>query len=151
MEQYDPIQPDEIILRRIPESQVGTDDPRWPLPAGFDPHRTNDTDGLSVYREKHHSPEQVAGFRTKGTKPTWVARISAKSIIDLGLTLIPDPRGPEYGLPARPGHALIKEINSDHRKSDKVAEWKQGLVSKVIDVAGGDTGFAAPNAPSDET
>lgn len=120
--------------------------PRRPLPAGFGPHRDNDTDGLSVYREKYHTPEQVAGYRTKGTKPMWIARLSAKSITDLGLTLKPDPRGPENGLPARPGHALIVEMNSNTRKSDEVEQWKQQLLSVIVSVEGGAAGFAAPVA-----
>lgn len=125
---------------------MGAGNPRRPLPDGFDPHRTKDTDGLSVYREKYHTPEQVAGFRTKGTKPTWIARLQAKSITDLGLTLKPDPRRPEDGLPARPGHSLIVEMNSAARKSNAVEQWKQQLLSSVIDVDGGENGFPAPVA-----
>ena len=146
MEQNDPIQPDEIILRRVPEDQMGSGNPRLPLPDGFDPHRTNDADGLSVYREKYHTPAQAAGFRTRGSKPTWIARLRAKSITDLGLTLKPDPREPEDGLPARPGHALIVEMNTPARKSDAVEQWKQQLLSSVIGVEGGDAGFPAPVA-----
>jgi len=146
VEPSDSIQPDEIILRRVPQDQMGSDTPRRPLPDGFDPHRTRDTDGLSVYREKHHSAQEVASLRTKPGKPTWIARITAKSITDLGLTLRPDPREPEDGLPARPGHALIVELNSDMRKSDAVAQWKQQLLASVISVEGGATGFAAPVA-----
>ncbi|MBL8876406.1 MAG: hypothetical protein JNM86_11480 [Phycisphaerae bacterium] len=146
MEQNDPIQSDEIILRRVQEDQMGSGNPRWPLPDGFSPHRTNDGDGLSVYREKYHTPAQVAGFRTKGSKPTWIARLRAKSITDLGLTLKPDPRESEDGLPARPGHALIVEMNTPSRKSDAVEQWKQQLLSSVVEVEGGDAGFPAPAA-----
>jgi len=144
VEPHDPIQPDEIILRRIPEAQMGVVGTRCPLPDGFDPHRTADVDGLSVYREKYHTPSQVAGFRTKGSQPTWIARLRAKAITDLGLTLKPDPLDPEDGLPARPGHALILEINSPARKSDAVEQWKRQLLASVVGVVGGDTGFAAP-------
>lgn len=53
VEQTDPILPVEILLRRIPEAQMSSGVPREPLPDAFDPHKTNDADGLSVYREKY--------------------------------------------------------------------------------------------------
>lgn len=127
---------------------MGLDAPRWPLPDAFGPHPDNDTDGLSVYREKYHTPAEVAAFRTKGTKPTWIARLSAKSIADMGLSLTPDPRDPDHGLPARAGHALIVEMNSRTRKSDDVQQWKQQLVAAIVSVEGGAMGFAAPTAPT---
>ncbi|MCC6677087.1 MAG: hypothetical protein IT436_08080 [Phycisphaerales bacterium] len=147
MEQNDPIHPDEIILRRVREEHMGTGTPRLPLPDAFDPDRDKDGDGLSVYREKYHNAEAVAAFRTKGKKPSWVVKITARSISDYGLTLRADPRPPEYGLPARPGHALIVEMNSQARKSNSVEQWKQQLLSSVIGVEGGANGFAAPTAP----
>lgn len=154
VEQCDPIQPDEIILRRVPEDQMDGSDPRRPLPDAFDPHRVNDVDGLSVYREKYHIAAEVAGLRTRGSKPTWVARLRARSITDLGLTLKPDPKESEGGLPARPGHALIVEMNTGARKSDAVEQWKRQLLEKIINVEGGDAGFpapaAAPAAPSSD-
>lgn len=151
VEQTDPILPVEILLRRIPEAQMSSGVPREPLPDAFDPHKTNDADGLSVYREKYHSPAEVAEYRTKGTTPSWVARIPARAITELGLTLRPDPRGAEGGLPARPGHALIVELNSAARKTNAVEEWKRQLVAAVTSVEGGDTGFAPPRRPSSQT
>lgn len=146
VEQSDPIHPDEIILRRVREAHMTTDTPRWPLPDAFDPDKLRDEDGLSVYREKYHTPQEVAALRTKGKGPCWVVRVPAKSILNLGLTLRPDGRKPEVGLPSRPGHALIVEMNSGTRKSDAVEQWKRQLVSSVIAVDGGDAGFPPPAA-----
>lgn len=128
---------------------MGNGTPRLPMADGFDPHKIKDTNGLSVYREKYPSPEQVAGFRTKGTKPSWVVKLRAQSVIDAGLTLIAAPREAADGLPAQQGHALIVEINSAARKSDLVEQWKRQLLASIIGVEGGDNGFAAPVAATD--
>lgn len=134
--QVDEIHVEEVILRRIPEAQMDFGSPRMPLPDGFAPHSTNDTDGLSVYREKHHSPADIAGFRTRGTKPMWVVKIPVQKMNDLGLTLRPDPLKATASLPAQPGHALIVDMNSKNRKSDQVENWKRQLVEAAVEVVG---------------
>jgi hypothetical protein len=109
----------------------------------FDPSK-NDSDGLSVYRERYHSASEVAAMRTKGTSPTWVVRLRASSILQLGLALQPDPRPTEDGLPNRPGHALISSMRSENRSTDEVKNWMMQLQAIVLDVMGGDDGFPAP-------
>ena len=80
MEPNDPIQPEEIMLRRVPEARMGDGSPRWPLPDAFDPTKPDarrgtlgDVDGISVYRRHFHTPKEAADFRTKSKSQTWMA------------------------------------------------------------------------------
>jgi hypothetical protein len=135
MQPNDPIQPEEIVLRRVPEVDMDISLPGRPLPAAFDPNK-NDTHGISVYRESFHTPEEAAGFRTKSKRKTWVARLKASSITALGLTIKPDPLEKRGELPEQPGHALIVELRTENRKSKEVDDWKELLVAAVISVEG---------------
>jgi hypothetical protein len=136
MQPNDPIQPEEIILRRVPEAQMDPSEPRWPRIEAFGPHPYNDTDGLSVYRAKFHTPAEAAGFRTKSKKKTWIAMLKASSITALGLTLRPDPLEKTEDLPEQPGHALIVEMRTEQRLSYDVDQWKNSLLAAVIGVEG---------------
>ena len=133
VEPNDPIQAEEIILRRIPEAKMSSDAPRRPMPDAFDPHK-KDTDGLSVYREHFHSAEEVCDFRTVSKNKAWVAKLKASSIFALGLTIEPDPLDEIQGQRRKQvGHCLIKEMNAANSKSDKVEQWKRHLAALVLD------------------
>lgn len=105
---------EEAILRRIPASPAYVDlDPGAEQAVSrlaFQPHKENDTDGLSVYRRLFLSPRAVAATREK---PSFVAELLAARIRGLGLSVEPDPlvSGP-------PGHALIPELTAEMRKND---------------------------------
>jgi hypothetical protein len=131
-----PVHPDEIILRRVPEQKMELD--RCHVSAdAFAPHATNDAGGISVYREQFHSPTEVTQtFRSGGTKPVWCARLRAGDLFKIGLSVNPDPLGPDERLPERLGHALIPEINSGNAKSKETAQYKQRLKKAVFEIVG---------------
>jgi hypothetical protein len=108
----EPITADEFVLRRIHKSQCNASLVPPILPLGFRPGK-EDTDGLSVYREKEISPAQLAAA---GRKPGeyYVVRLSVQALHQLGLTLkTADPAdGP-------PGHAVIPELNQKAYQQDK--------------------------------
>ena len=74
-----------------------------------------DTAGLSVYREKHVTPKEVA---STGRKPAeyYVVRLSVQALGALNLTVLADEQG--GGLP---GHALIPEINASTYEENREA------------------------------
>jgi len=136
VEPNDPIQPEEIVLRRVPEAQMNGGPPFNLSANAFDPHPTRDTDGLSVYRRAFHTPQEAADFRTKSKSRAWVAELPVSAITALGLTIEPKPLDATADLPAQPGHAVIPALNSADRKAPKVDEWKQQLVAAVTHVNG---------------
>src|SRR5262249_7787977 len=95
---------EEFVLRRIHRNHV---DPGPPLLVGFTAFRPTpeDTAGLSVYREQHTAPADVA---SSGRKPGeyYVARLSVQALREMGLTVVADEQaaGPA-------GHALIPELS----------------------------------------
>lgn len=93
-----------------------------------------DIDGLSLFRELFHTPEEVGRvLRTQGTTPAWVARLRASDIFSLGLSLVPNPLD-ESKHPngvAQPGHVLIPEISVATASSSEVIELQQRLAALV--------------------
>ena len=112
-DRQDSIGQDEFVLRRIHRNHCSRDLPRTIHFAAFRPSR-EDTMGLSVFRELYVSAAQVAA---SGRKPGeyFVARLSVKSLKDLGLTVFPDA-----DLSAPPGHALIPELALAEYERDKL-------------------------------
>lgn len=113
----DQIVPDELLLRRIPNS------PDYINPALEQPvsrlafRPTNaDSDGLSVFRALFSTPENVS---ESGRNPNevWVATIAARAIIELKLSVIPSPtpEGPR-------GHSLIPEICYAAKETTRVQQ-----------------------------
>ncbi|MCW5769439.1 MAG: hypothetical protein KIT19_12230 [Phycisphaeraceae bacterium] len=136
MEPNDPIQPEEIILRRVPEAQMNGGPPFNLSANAFDPHPTRDTDGLSVYRRVFHTPQDAADFRTKSKSKAWVAELPASAIIAMGLTIDPRPLDGTADMPAQPGHAVLRELNSANRKTSQADRWRQQLLASVTTVTG---------------
>ena len=136
MEPHEPVQPEEILLRRVPEAHMGDGQSPWPLAMAFAPRSNGDEDGLSVYRKIFHTPQHAADFRTKSTSKSWVAELRAADVFALGLTVEPLPLGPTSELPSQPGHAVLRELNSTNRKTKRAEECKQQLLAAVIAVTG---------------
>jgi hypothetical protein len=104
--QYDPITPDEYVLRRI-LNKFDRYDPSLAIPVqryAFAPNE-KDRDGLSVFRELFVTPEGVArtGPNSAGY---YVARLAVSELLKLGLTVVPDPLED-----APPGHAMVPELS----------------------------------------
>ena len=112
MNQQEPVNPEEFILRRIHRNYYDAKQPIPVLPAAFRPTH-DDVAGLSVFREKHISAAAVASAgRSPGAYH--VVRLSVQALNALGLTVAPDD---EPGSP--PGHALIVELGLSAYRRDK--------------------------------
>lgn len=111
MDEHSPVSSDEIVYRRVPAQPTYIDLslPILLTPLAFYPHQ-NDTDGLSVYRALFVQPGEIA---ERHSKPCFVVRLQVAWLLDLELTLIPDPR------PPLPGHTLIPELRRDEYEQDK--------------------------------
>jgi hypothetical protein len=103
---------DEFILRRIHKSHSAPLGPQIILPAAFRPSQ-EDITGLSVFREHLVTAAEVAAA---GRKPGeyYVARLSVRTLRDLGFTVIDDDQ--PNGLR---GHALIPELGLEAYQRNK--------------------------------
>ena len=101
-----PVDPDETVLRRIPEI-AGYYDPSKAPPVGVVAFRPtpDDTDGLSFYLEKETSAAELIASGKPGKHYT-VARMRAGDLYELGLHLIPDQQPGDL-----PGHLILPEGN----------------------------------------
>lgn len=131
-----PVLPDEFVLRRIPRDRYDSSlaDPIQRV--AFEPHKTNDVDGLSLFRADFVTPQELsaAGPSAKGYV---VARLRVKDILDLQLSLVPapDPTQP-------PGHCLIPKLNSLFHKTQK--QKARELELSLAQLAGRDVVYIEP-------
>ena len=115
----EPIEDDELLYRRVPTVHYSS----GLSPEAFAPHKTNDTDGLSLTRAKYNSLDDAAKGRPG--KEYYVAVFRASDLRDIvNVQIEPDPQ------PHDSGHVLIPEMNSDNRKAQETAERK--LAMKVV-------------------
>lgn len=114
--QEDDIQDNEFILRRIPNSvgYIISDDTEPVNRISFKP-TDQDGDGISLYRELFASAKSVAeaGNNKNGY---YVVRMTAQSIRELGLEIVPNPICGEL-----PGHSLIPDLNCNMNKNESKA------------------------------
>src|SRR5437879_3703895 len=106
--QGDLVDNSEVIFRRIPKS-MGWYDPKTNVvrPEAFNP-RDVDVIGISVYRAKHRSIEEVArGLSKHGY---YVAVLEAGSLRAAGIEIRVDD-------PDDPGHAILPDLRADNRDS----------------------------------
>ncbi|RLA52192.1 MAG: hypothetical protein DRR42_08200 [Gammaproteobacteria bacterium] len=124
----DNILPAELLLRRILNrgEEIDFTLPRPVQGLAFSPN-IHDSDGLSLFREKFSSPEDVA---RSGRNPRgyYVAQIPASEILDLGVTLVPDPQTDTL-----PGHSLIPELTYSSSK-----QYKRELRNKLAQLVNKD-------------
>ena len=133
-----PIDPNELILRRIP-AREGYYEPRKvpPVSKGAFQPSGRDIDGLSFNLEREVSAETLAMSGTVGT-PYAVARLRAGDLYALGLTLVPDQQpgdlpGHLIGLPLRKKVRSMTEFPVRHFLSDEaVAHVGEGLLSRTL-------------------
>lgn len=120
----EPIEDDELLYRRVPEHPPFYDpatDPK-PTPQAFRPHR-KDTAGLSVYRAKYKTPEQVA-VNPRG-KRYYVAVLRAGDLRDGGIEVVPRPESED------PGHAVLPQLTYENRQTDAAEEAAVLLAEKL--------------------
>jgi hypothetical protein len=119
MDEHDPVNDGEFVYRRVhrtffnPIAQIAVQF------AAFRPNQ-NDTTGLSVFRAGFSGgPEDVlANLPPEKAKDYYVARLAVRDLLDLGLTVKPEP------VPGGPlGHAVIPQLNWPDYLAQK-QRWK---------------------------
>lgn len=134
-----PVSVDEEVYRRIPANSDYYV-PSLPVPIQRVAFRPNerDVDGLSVFRTSFVSAQELAN---SGRKPGnyYITQLSVRAIVDLGLTLVPDPQEDQL-----PGHCLIPELSFDAAEQDKnrskeIQRELAKIASKYVVHSPGDT------------
>ncbi|MBI1827540.1 MAG: hypothetical protein HY287_09590 [Planctomycetes bacterium] len=110
----EPIDKDEIVLRRIPATfewyNPGLGKPiAW---VAFKPNE-NDRSGISVWRRKYRPPCEVAARNAKPGRRYYVLGLRVALLRAIGITVEPSP------LEGGPGHANLVNLSSDAYRRDK--------------------------------
>jgi hypothetical protein len=108
-----PIAPEEFVLRRVHKNHVDPGPPVVISYVGFRP-TPDDTEGLSVYRERLVTAAEVAASGRKSGE-YFVARLSVRDLHALGLSVVADERAPGLA-----GHAIIPELSFPEYQRDKL-------------------------------
>ena len=106
MDEQDPVEDSEFVYRRIPRIYY---DSHLPIPIQREAFRpnANDATGLSIFRAKFAQPlDTLANVDANKAKDYYVARLCARDLRALGLTVAPEPI---TGGPL--GHADIPELS----------------------------------------
>ncbi len=111
-----PVEEHEFVLRRVAVSVCRLDLAIPFSPAAFRPHETNDTDGLSVYREKAVTQAADVLFAVAEEKrgKFFVVRWVVRELVALGLTVVPSPEPDDI-----PGHCVIPELSWSNYQANK--------------------------------
>jgi hypothetical protein len=104
----EPVAPDELLYRRVPLIWYSPD--TGLSPQAFDPHKINDTTGLSVSRAKYKTIDQAA--LGQPGKSYYVAVLRAVDLFQHGIQVVPRPN-----LPDDPGHAELPDLTAHNRKT----------------------------------
>jgi len=104
----EPIDDDELLCRRIPVDWHDPSIDDRPSPQAFRP-RDYDTSGLSLTREKYHTPEETAALGSAG-KEYYVAIVRAGDLRAKGIRVEPDPAVDDRG------HAVLPDLTHVTRK-----------------------------------
>jgi hypothetical protein len=125
----EPLSGDEIVYRRIVELHIKDPADGKPMVAAFRP-TDDDIDGLSFTRAKYSSKEAAA--RGRGLV-YWTVSLRVQDVWGVGLSFSPDPLAadPQRGLPAQPGHCLVREIRVATRDDNAVSEWRTKLAKNL--------------------
>ena len=113
----EPIEDDEILYRRIPLHWYSDG---WVDNQAFLPNRKRDEDGLSLFRAKYKTPEEVATTNRSGKK-YHVAVLLAANLRAAGLRVESKP------LPDDPGHCVLPDLVSVNRSTSETREKAMSL------------------------
>ena len=124
----EPIEDDELLYRRVPESTGWYDPVTGVLKSeAFGPHKTQDITGLSVARAKHKSIEEAA--RGRPGKSYFVAVLRAGDLRQRGIEVVPRPDLPDGR--HDPAHAELPDLNSETRKASRTLERQRILAEEL--------------------
>lgn len=122
----EPIVDDELLYRRVPVSK-GWYDANGLSPEAFDP-RIDEVSGISVYRARFVSVEEVAQGKSK--KGYWVAVLRTGDLRHHAMDVVPRPE------PDDPGHAELPDLTCENRLTIRVQECKMLLAQLCLSVEG---------------
>jgi hypothetical protein len=122
----EPVADDELLYRRIPVSK-GWYSEGGLSPEAFDPLKDENT-GISVYRDKYKSIEEVAQGKSK--KGYFVAVFRAGDLREHGIEVAPRPESND------PGHAELPDLTCLNRLEPKTQERKVRLAKSWLRVEG---------------
>lgn len=125
----EPVDDDELLYRRIPESLGWYDRATGILSAeAFGPHKTRDATGLSLARAKYKSIEEAA--LGQPGKSYFVAVLRAGDLRQQGIEIVPRP---DVGAGQwDPAHAELPDLNSEVRKADHTLEQQRILAEQLV-------------------
>jgi len=122
----EPIADDELLYRRVPVSMGWYTEGKL-SPEAFDP-RKDETTGISVYRAKYKSIEEVAKGKSK--KGYYVAVLRAGDLRQNGMEIVPQ------STPDDPGHAEFPDLTCHNRLMPEAQERKLRLAGLCLSVEG---------------
>lgn len=111
----EPVGDDELLYRRIPVS-MGWYTKRGLSPEAFHP-RKNETSGISLFRNKYKSIQEVA--RGKSGGGYFVSVLRAGDLIREGIEVVPRPKPPNDL-----GHVELPGLTRDNRRTPEAYESK---------------------------
>ena len=122
----EPVADDELLYRRIPVST------KWYTESGlspeaFDPRR-DETTGISFYRSKYKSLQQVA--KGKSSSGYYVAVLRAGDLRKQGIEVVPQPASDD------PGHSELPQLTCHNRLTSEALELKLRLTELCLRVEG---------------
>lgn len=125
----EPVEDEERLYRRVPIHPQYFDHAvdAHPTPFAFRP-RQEDSTGLSVYRAKYKSMNEVAA-NSRG-KRYFIAVMVVGALRARGIEVEPRP------LPQDPGHAEIPGLRYDNRSTQQAEEWQVALATALSTVEG---------------
>ncbi|MCX7421623.1 MAG: hypothetical protein NT013_19040 [Planctomycetia bacterium] len=125
----EPIDDHELLYRRIPVS-MGWYSGGTLSPEAFNP-RQDELTGVSIYRDKYKTLEEVA--KGKGKKGYFVAVFRAGDLRQHGIDVVPRPNTTDgYD----PGHAELPGLTAENCETASAREKKLALSTLAIDVKG---------------
>ena len=121
----EPITDEEILYRRIPVQPdfFDADNDARASPLAFRP-REYDTTGLSVYRAKYGTPEEVA--KNNRGKRFYIGFLRASNLRAHGMEIIPKPIPPD-----QIGHAEIPELTFESKNTKRGKELQVKLAEQL--------------------
>ena len=125
----EPIDDDELLYRRIPVSMGWYSDGTL-SPEAFNP-RPDELTGVSIYRAKYKTLEEVA--KGRGKKGYFVAVLRAGDLRQHGIDVAPRPNTPDGH---DPGHAELPGLTAENRDTDSALERKLALSTLTLQVQG---------------
>jgi len=118
----EPIEDDEYLYRRVSLPYFDRTQGGEPSPWAFRP-RKYDITGISLFRAKYTTPEEIA--RNARGKQYYIAVLRAGDIRSHGLDVVPIPQG------HAPGHVEIPSLTHANRRTDAAEEAIQVLARKL--------------------